>query len=194
MYIPKKFKVNDKKEIFSFVENNAFGQIISNSEGRLFSTHIPFLLSEDKTKIFGHLAKQNPQLSDLDGQEVLITLQGAHGYISPSWYSAPGVPTWDYQVTHIYGRANVFNNTKQLQMLVDKITEKYESTFENPWEPEYKKSMLAAITGIEVTIMEIQCKYKLSQHLSPQDQLQVIENLKSQGSQSLAEAIKINCI
>lgn len=194
MYIPKQFKVTDKEEIFSFIERNAFGQLISNSGGRLFSTHIPFLLSEDKTKILGHLAKQNPQLSDLDGQEVLITLQGAHGYISPSWHSIPGVPTWDYQVAHIYGRAKVFNTAKQLQMVVDKLTEKYESTFEKPWKPEYKKSILAAITGIEVTITEIQCKYKLSQNRSSQDQLQVIEKLKSHDSHSLAEAIKINCI
>ena len=194
MYIPKQFKVTDKEEIFSFIERNAFGQLISNSGGRLFSTHIPFLLSEDKTKILGHLAKQNPQLSDLDGQEVLFTLQGAHGYISPSWYSAPGVPTWNYQAVHIYGRATISSNANQLQMVVDKLTEKYESNFEKPWKTKYKSSMLGAITGVDITITEIQCKYKLSQNRSSQDQLNVIENLKSQGSDSLAEVIKINCV
>ena len=42
MYIPKHFEVFDKDEIFSFVEANAFGQLISNVNGRLFSTDLPF--------------------------------------------------------------------------------------------------------------------------------------------------------
>jgi predicted FMN-binding regulatory protein PaiB len=43
------------------------------------------------------------------------------------------------------------------------------SAFEKPWQPEYKSSMLSAIVGIEVSINEIQCKYKLSQNRSSQD-------------------------
>ncbi len=93
MYIPKHFEITDKDEIFSFVEANAFGQLISNVSGRFFSTHLPFLLSEDRSKIVGHMALQNPQHAEIDGQEVLITLEGAHDYISPSWYRGPGVPT-----------------------------------------------------------------------------------------------------
>ena len=48
MYIPKHFDVTDNEEIFSFVEENAFGQLISQVDGRLFSSHIPFLISKDK--------------------------------------------------------------------------------------------------------------------------------------------------
>ena len=93
MYIPKHFEITDKSEIFAFVEANAFGQLISNVDGRLYSTHLPFLLSKDRYKITGHLALQNPQLAEIDMQEVLVTLEGAHDYISPAWYSSPGVPT-----------------------------------------------------------------------------------------------------
>ncbi len=60
MYIPKHFEITDKSEIFAFVEANAFGQLISNVDGRLYSTHLPFLLSKDGSKITGHLALQNP--------------------------------------------------------------------------------------------------------------------------------------
>ena len=59
---------------------------------------MPFLVSSDKKKMIGHVAKQNPQYSEIDGQEVLITLQGPHDYISPSWYSSPGAVVaagWD---------------------------------------------------------------------------------------------------
>lgn len=47
MYMPKHFEITDKEEIFSFIEANAFGQLISNVGGRLFSTHLPFLVSDE---------------------------------------------------------------------------------------------------------------------------------------------------
>jgi transcriptional regulator len=76
--------------------------------------------------------------------------------------------------------------------VVDSLTEKYESDFDQPWHPEYKSSMLVAIVGLEVHISEIQCKYKLSQNRSSQDQAQVIKQLKSLGSNSLAQAMERN--
>ena len=192
MHIPDFFKVTDKREIHTFIEANAFGQLISDSADRLFSTHLPFLLSDDKTKLFGHLAKQNPQSKDIQGQEVLVTLQGAHDYISPSWYLASGVPTWNYQAVHIYGHCKVFSDVEKLKQIVNALTAKYEASFPNPWQAEYNSSMLNAIVGIEIDITEIQCQYKLSQNRSAQDKKQVIKQLKSNGSNQLAQAMKRN--
>lgn len=191
MYIPKHFEVNDKAEIYAFIEANAFGQLVSSSDGRLCSTHIPFLLSEDKTKLLGHLAKNNTQLIDLENQEVLVSLQGPHDYISPSWYSGPGVPTWNYQSVHIYGQCKVFHDAGVLTQVVDTLTRKYESKLSPPWQPEYNPAMLGAITGLEISIAEIQCKYKLSQNRSEQDREQVVEQLRANGSHQLAEAMHV---
>ena len=190
MYIPKYFEITEKDEIFDFIEKNTFGQIISTVKGRLFSNHIPFLISEDKTKIIGHLAKQNPQHIELDDQEVLVTLQGPHDYISPSWYVGSGVPTWNYQAVHIYGHCKIFHDTEKLKSVVDRLSNKHESGFQAPWVPEYNASMLSAIIGIEITINEIQCKYKLSQNQPSQNQLQVIEQLRISGSPALADAME----
>jgi len=192
MYIPKSFKVSDKDEICAFIEANAFGQLISHVDGRPFSTHMPFLLSEDKTKITGHLALQNPQHVDIDGKETLITLEGTHGYISPSWYNNVGVPTWNYQAVHIYGDCRVFRGAKELQSLVDRLTNKYEAAYTAPWKPEYNPLLLDAIVGIEIYINEIQCQYKLSQNRSDQDRAQVIQQLKAEGAHRLAEAMEHN--
>ncbi len=194
MYIPKYFEVNDKNTINAFIEENAFGQLISNSGGRPFSTHIPFLLSEDKSRLYGHLAKQNPQLQDIEGQEVLVTFQGAHDYVSPAWYENAGtstvVPTWNYQAVHIYGQCTILSETEVLGELLDTLTNKYESSFSEPWQPSYKLSMLDAIVGIEIPIDEVQCKYKLSQNRSEQDRKQVIDQLKINGSNALAEVME----
>ncbi len=192
MYIPRHFEVTDDDQIIAFIEANGFGQLISSVQGKLFSSHIPFLLSSDRLKLVGHLAKQNPQHNDIDNQEVLVSLQGPHSYISPSWYSSPGVPTWNYQAVHIYGLCKVFEDHEKIKILVDSLTRKYESSFQIPWQPDYKASMLGAIIGIEVTIDDIQCKFKLSQNRPAEDKEQVIEQLSKSGSINLASAMRRN--
>ena len=86
----------------------------------------------------------------------------------------------------------MFREAKELQNIVNCLTNKYEAAFKEPWQPEYKPSMLSAIVGVEITINEIQCKYKLNQNRSPQDRSQVIKELKAIGSNSLAEAMERN--
>ena len=178
MYLPKHFEITNSDEIFAFVEANAFGQLISQVEHRLFSSHVPFLLSNERTVLFAHLAKANPQLAEIEQQEVLITFDGPHDYISPSWYTGPGVPTWNYQAVHIYGRCKVLNDAEKLKDIVECLTKKYESGFDAPWRPAYKEAMLGAIAGLEIQITEVQCKYKLSQNRQENEQIRIIENLK----------------
>lgn len=192
VYIPKAFEVTNQDEIFAFVEENAFGQLISTVNGRLFSSHLPFLIAEDKSRILGHLAAQNPQHGELDGREVLVSIEGPHDYISPSWYRGPGVPTWNYQAVHFYGQCRVLRDAKQLQAIVNALTAKYEAGFDAPWQPEYSATMLGAIVGIEITISEIQCKYKLSQNRPAEDRAQVIKELQAGGAVKLAEAMARN--
>lgn len=190
MYIPKTFEITDPSVIFSFVRANAFGQLISTVEGRLFSTHVPFLVSSDNSMLLGHIAQRNPQALEIDQQEVLVTFQGAHDYISPSWYSSPGVPTWNYQAVHVYGNCKTFDETDRLKELVETLTVVYEAASPCPWAPDYNPRLLRAIVGIELKITDVQCKFKLSQNRSEQDRVQVIAQLKRKGSSELAEAME----
>jgi transcriptional regulator len=190
MYLPQAFAVTDQKVIFDFIEKHAFGQLISLLHGRLFSTHMPFLVSDDKTSLLGHIAKQNPQHTELDGQEVLVTLQGDHHYISPSWYENPGVPTWNYQAVHITGKCKVITDAERLHLVLDTLTRKYESAFPQPWTPTYDPSMLNGIVGFDIVIADIQCKFKLNQNRSYQDQQNVAEQLDIYGATDLAATMR----
>jgi len=190
MYTPQHFKVTDQEKVLAFIRHNAFGQLISLLDGKLFSSHIPFYLENEGAFLVGHMAKKNPQWMGLEEQELLVTFQGPHDYISPSWYDSPGVPTWNYQAVHVYGRAELITTPNKLGNIVDKLTKIYESSFEDSWAPEYKESMLNAIVGIKIQITEIQCKYKLSQNRSEGDRQQVIEQLKERGSAQLSKVMK----
>ncbi len=190
MYIPQHFEVTDRKEILAFIKANAFGQLVSTVGGRLYSSHLPFFLSEDEQSLICHVAKKNPQWEGIEEQEVLVTFQGSHDYVSPSWYSSPGVPTWNYQAVHVYGKSQLITEAQELSRLVNEFTRIHESSLEQPWKPEYKDSLLNMIIGIEIKITELQCKYKLSQNRSENDRNRVVKELKKRASIQLSEAMK----
>jgi transcriptional regulator len=189
MYIPRHFNVTDEREVAQFINSNSFGQLITNNNGRMVVSHIPFLFHAPTKRLFGHIAKANPQWQTLVGQEILVILSGPHGYITPSWYSHPGVPTWNYQAAHIYGTAVSFSDIEQLKGVVNGLTKEHESNFAEPWQADYDDNMLRGIVGIEIRISEIQCKYKLSQNRSSAEQEAIALQLKKQGEISLAEAM-----
>ena len=186
MYIPKHFEITDETEISKFIEANSFGQLISLIDTEIVSTHIPFLFDAESRVLLGHMAKANPQWQQIQKQKVLVTLQGKHAYVSPNWYESAGVPTWKYQAVHIEGMAETFTDPEKLKRMVDTLTKQNESGYPNPWEPDYAASMLRGIIGIEISITSIQCKFKLSQNRSVQDQSNVKEQLVNRGYEALA--------
>ena len=190
MFTPSHFKITDHAEIYSFIDLNGFGQIISTVQGKILSTHLPFMLSDDKHTLLGHFAKLNPQCNDIHNQEVLVTLQGPHEYVSPSWYLSPGVPTWNYQAVHISGICKVLSDQATVKTIVNSLSNKYEGAFETYWKPEYNEAMLKHIVGFEIEITDIQCTFKLSQNRSDQDRQRVITHLEARGSTALAKAMK----
>jgi transcriptional regulator len=186
MYIPKHFEITDETEISKFIEANSFGQLISLIDTEIVSTHIPFLFDAESRVLLAHMAKANPQWQQIQEQKVLVTLQGEHAYISPCWYESAGVPTWNYQAVHIRGIAESFTDPKKLKRVVDKLTEQNESSYPDPWQSDYAASMLRGIIGFEISITSIQCKFKLSQNRSVQDQSNVQKQLTDRGHKALA--------
>jgi transcriptional regulator len=125
----------------------------------------------------------------------MVVFQGPHAYISPSWYLSPGVPTWNYAVAHVYGNARALEDPSAVKAIVERLTGKHERDNQPPWVPSYDPRMLNAIVGIEVTIKEVQGKFKLSQNRSAADRAAVIAKLEASGSEdnlALARLMQAN--
>jgi transcriptional regulator len=189
LYIPKHFAITDSEKINSFLRQHSFGELISTVDGRLFTTHLPFLFDEDSKTLRMHVAKANPQWQHLGKEEVLLVVAGPHGYVSPSWYHSPGVPTWNYQAVHVYGVAKAITDSEELKSIVDGLTKIEEAKYPAPWQADYAATMLQGIVGVELAIAEIQCKFKLSQNRSKADQLSAVEALSKENSGALADAM-----
>jgi transcriptional regulator len=186
MYLPEHFKEESPERINALIQKNAFGMLVTAPQGQTFVSHLPFLFepsSGTQGKLSGHMARANPHWEHLvSGDEVLVVFQGAHAYVSPSWYAAPGVPTWNYAVVHLRGRPRIMESEAELEALLERQTDVYEQKQPKPWKPdlagERRAKLLGMIVGFEIEITDIQAKFKLSQNRSAEDRLHVVSELE----------------
>ena len=190
MYRPRQFDIRESEEIDAFIRAHSFGQLLTTVDGKIAGSYLPWLYDAERGVLTGHLARVNPQLDDLEGAEVLVTLEGPHGYISPTWYAKPGVPTWNYQAVHVYGLATCFDEAARLNHTVEALSHEYEQNQETPWQPNYPGAMLNAIVGVEIKITELQAKYKLSQNRTSDEVENVCQQLEAGGEHALALAMR----
>src|SRR3970040_943767 len=126
MYIPQHFLEMDEDKVAAFIDEHAFGALVTVADGRPFATHIPFMYERDAGLLWCHVARANPQWQHLaSGADVMVMFQGPHAYISPTWYVTPGVPTWDYAVVHVYGSARAIEDTALTKRHVERLAARY---------------------------------------------------------------------
>lgn len=183
MYTPKHFLEADPDELEKLIDAYAFGALISNDAGRPFATHVPFLYDRKQSVLSCHVARANPQWRHFERDPaVLVIFQGPHGYVSPTWYVDPGVPTWDYAVAHVHGTARAVEDPVAVRAHVERLAARYEQSNRSPWQPDYDRRKLAGIVGIEIQITEIEGKFKLSQNRSGADRASVVAKLNARGT------------
>jgi transcriptional regulator len=201
MYIPAHFRETDIATLYAFIDEHLFGLLVSQLEGAPFVTHLPFLLDRDagpNGTLLGHVARPNPQWRELAGQPVLCVFNGPHAYVSPTWYDADKVvPTWNYVAVHVYGRATLIEEPRELVKLVSRLTERMEQHMPTPWKFDesdpFVNRMAAGIVGFRIEIERIEGKWKLNQNHPPERRRRVIVALRERGGEDaieIAELIK----
>jgi transcriptional regulator len=192
MYVPQHFRVTDESVLAAFIEKYAFGTLVTSDSGRPFASHVPFLHDRERGLLHCHLARPNPQWQHLGSNaEVLVMFQGPHGYISPTWYAEPGVPTWNYTAVHVYGAARTVEDGAATARHVEGLAERYERGSAKPWVPEYDPRRLGGIVAVEIRITEIQGKFKLSQNRSAADRAGVVAALTATGAFEALELARL---
>ncbi|KJV06277.1 FMN-binding negative transcriptional regulator [Methylocucumis oryzae] len=192
MYIPEHFNETNSERISSLINGNSFGMLVTAPDGEPYVSHLPFIFDHTagtKGKLLCHMARANPQWQHFSSStEVLVVFQGPQAYVSPSWYSSPGVPTWNYAVVHLRGKPRLIDSEFELEALVERLTHVYESQMPNPWQAnlagERRTKLLNMIVGFEIDITTIQAKFKLSQNRPPEDRQSVVEKLGQSSNQT----------
>lgn len=198
MYIPKQFQNSDTEEVKDFINNNGFGILISQVNGKMWATHIPLVLSESGDTLEGHLAKANLQWKNFNnGDEVLVIFQGPHAYISSSWYDHENVPTWNYMAVHVYGTVHLIEGDKLMHSL-KRLVDKYERYSAKPvsvenMTPTFLQREINGLVGFEICITRVEAAYKLSQNRDASNHQAIVtalENCNNENVNNIAKAMR----
>jgi transcriptional regulator len=186
MFIPAYYRNSDLSEIKNFLRKNSFATLVTSENGRSEASHIPIELVEEENGIMflqGHLSRANPQWRSFsNAASVLAIFQGAHTYISSSWYNHINVPTWNYMAVHIYGKIKIIEGEELLQSLKE-LVNKYEVVSSRPIKVEelpadMMEKYLNGIVGFRIEIEKIEGKWKMSQNRNKEDFQNVIRELE----------------
>ncbi len=203
MYIPRHFAETRPAELHRIIRENPLGMLVTQTAAGLDANHIPFELDADARPcgtLRGHVARANP-LSSWTSQnpEVLVVFRGPEGYVSPNWYPTKQethrhVPTWNYEVVQAHGRMRVIDDRRFVSAIVARLTQTHEAGESNPWKMsdaprDYLEEMLKMIVGIEIELVRLEGKRKLSQNRDIRDFQGAVRALQERGRADLASVM-----
>jgi transcriptional regulator len=194
MYQPSAFREERLETLHELIRAHPLATLITAGPAGLTANLVPFILAETggKGTLRAHIAKANDQVEALaGGAETLVIFHGPEAYITPSWYPSKKehgrvVPTWNYAVVQVRGTPRVVDDAAWLRTQIGALTSAQESRRSEPWNvtdaPEaFIEGQMKAIIGIEIPILTIEGKWKVSQNRSAADRQGVYEGLQAEG-------------
>jgi transcriptional regulator len=159
------------------VGENPWATIVSGTGAGLVASHYPVLLDPDRDDLvlLTHVGRPDERIHELgerDGAdgEVLVIVQGPHGYVSPGWYDAdPAVPTWNHVSAHLTCRVEILSAEENLRVLAQ-LVDRFEDRMPEPRRMEgtdadaaYAARISAGTVGLRLVVTRSVAKAKLSQ-------------------------------
>lgn len=180
------FASDDPELVKQLVREHPWATLVMQSAGGLAASHYPLLLDEaaDGLTLLTHLGRPDEEVLEIDQGEVLVIVQGHHGYISPSWYSPQErkVPTWNFTVAHLHGTPRILGEEENLEVLT-RLVDHFERRLDDPahLEPEYAAPIAKNTVGLRIPIDRFELKRKLSQNRDEESRRNVIAALREEG-------------
>jgi transcriptional regulator len=191
------FTLASEEGVKRLIREHPWMTIVSEtSASGLVASHYPVLLDEeaDGIVLLTHVGRPDEVVHELGRHEILVIVQGPHGYISPGWYDAnPAVPTWNFVTAHFYGTPELLDadeNLRVLERLVDHFEDpmpeprRMRGTAENS---EYADRIATGTVGLRIPITRFVAKNKMSQNKPAETVDRIIDELEGDGPYASAE-------
>ncbi len=178
--------MTDVGEIRRLIEQNPWVTLVSSGAEGLVASHYAVLLDDerDDLTIVGHVGKPDDAILGLGDRELLVVVQGPHGYVSPRWYGdVPAVPTWNFVTAHLGGIPELLSPAENLRVL-DRLVARFEGDgvdarglYRAPNDPEFVERLERGTVGFRLTPTRVVAKRKLSQNRSAEVVDTIIDGL-----------------
>lgn len=182
--------MTDIAELRRLIQANPWMILVSHTDNGLVASHYAVLLDDerDDLTIVGHVGKPDDMIHGLGERELLVIVQGPHGYVSPGWYGdGTQVPTWNFVSAHLTGVPEILTGEENLAVL-EKLVTHFESRMPEPrlmWqppnEPDFVTRLERGTVGFRLTPTKVVAKRKLSQNKTPEVVETIIAELSGDG-------------
>ncbi|MCU1542911.1 MAG: FMN-binding negative transcriptional regulator [Microbacteriaceae bacterium] len=181
------YVLSDPDEVKRLVRENPWATLVSNTVNGLVASHYPVVLEEtDGTiSIVSHVGRPDEVLHELGTHEMLMIVQGPHGYISPGWYAnGDFVPTWNHVTAHLYGTPEILSDAENFEVL-DGLVDHFETQMPNPVsldiDEQQARRIAKGTVGIRFVVTRFDARLKLSQNKTPEVVDRIIAALEGEG-------------
>lgn len=184
------YALDDVEEIKRLIDENPWATLVSQTSGGLVASHYPILVDHDREElsVVTHLGRPDDRVHELPNDELLIIVQGPHGYISSSWYGDHvEVPTWNFLTAHLSGVPEILSPEENFSVLT-RLVEHFEARVPHPRlldstpdDARNAQSDRRGTVGLRLTPTRIVAKRKMSQNQSPEIVDAVIGELEGTG-------------
>jgi transcriptional regulator len=101
------YALEDQASVADLIARHGWVTLVTAAPAGPVVSHLPVIPDPggDGLSVLGHLARPDADAHELGEHDVVVIVQGPHGYVSPTFYEAgPYVPTWNFVVAHLHGR------------------------------------------------------------------------------------------
>ncbi len=184
------YLLEDVDEIRRMIDENPWATLVSQASEGLVASHYPILVDRDREElsIVTHLGRPDDRIHELPHHELLVIVQGPHGYISSSWYGEHvEVPTWNFFTAHLSGTPEILSDEENSAVL-HRLVEHFERRADRPrlldgtpQDAENARKDMRGTVGLRLTATRIVAKRKMSQNQQPEIVDAVIAQLEGDG-------------
>lgn len=196
------YELTDHDEIARVIRENPWATIVSNASTGLVASHYPMLLEDDAEgfSVISHMGRPDDELHELGEHEMLVIVQGPHGYVSPGWYEPdPAVPTWNFVTVHLSGIPEILSDDENMAVL-ERLVENFEHRMphprllhDTPEQSAYSKRLLHGTVGFRLRAQKVVAKVKMSQSRPDSTVQRITDELAGDGpyaSETLAREMR----
>lgn len=190
------FAMTDVGEIRRLIDLHPWVTLVSQTDDGLVASHYAVMLDDtrDDLTIVGHVGKPDDLILGLGDRELLVIVQGPHGYITPRWYGdVAAVPTWNFVSAHLSGIPELLTPEENLRVL-DRLVDRFEgdgddarSLYTPPNDAAFVERLERGTVGFRLTPTRVTAKRKLSQNKSAEVVETVIAGLTDGNPELAAE-------
>ncbi|ROS48400.1 FMN-binding negative transcriptional regulator [Frigoribacterium sp. PhB24] len=181
------FVLSDVDEVKRLIRENPWATIVSSTADGLVASHYPVVLEPDDADpeaivLVSHVGRPDERSHELGRHEVMVIVQGPHGYVSPAWYPAEQIiPTWNHVTAHLWGTPEILSDDENFRVLGE-LVDHFERVMPSPstltLDEQGSRRVAKGTVGIRLRVTRFDARAKLSQNKAPEVVDRIVDELE----------------